>query len=79
MYSGNGLADEQIDDLDKTSVWEVESGQAGYLQGDFNMDGQVDNIDKNDYWLENNGITSDEYQLIWQDEFDVDGTPAPEN
>jgi hypothetical protein len=78
MYSGNGLADDQIDDLDKTAVWGPESGKSGYLQGDYNMDGQVDNLDKNGYWLMNNGTTTDEYQLIWQDEFDVDGAPDPD-
>jgi hypothetical protein len=78
MYGGNGFADGQIDELDKTSVWDVEAGKAGYLQGDYNMDGQVDNLDKNDLWLDNNGIFSEEYQLIWQDEFDVDGIPDPD-
>jgi hypothetical protein len=75
MYSGNGVADDQIDDSDKTLVWEVEAGESGYLQGDFNMDGQVDNADKNERWLENNGTITDEYQIIWQDEFDADGSP----
>jgi len=76
MYGGNGLADEQIDDLDNTSVWAVESGVSDYLQGDYNMDGQVNNPDKNDIWLNNNGTFGDEYQLIWEDNFDVDGPPA---
>jgi hypothetical protein len=78
MYGGNGLADEQIDDLDYTSVWKLESGVSGYLQGDFNMDGQVNNIDKNEVWLNNNGTFGDEYQLVWEDNFDVDGPPSPD-
>ena len=46
MVAGNGLADIQIDELDKTDVWEQQAGESGYLQGDFNMDAQVDNKDK---------------------------------
>jgi len=64
--------------LDKTVGWEGESGKSGYQMGDYNMDGQVDNLDKNEVWLINNGTSSDEYQLIWQDEFDVDGAPDPD-
>jgi len=79
LYGGNGIVDSQIDDLDKTSVWEPESGKAGYLQGDYNMDGQVNNPDKNEIWLINNGTSSDEYELIWEDEFEVDGSPTAEN
>jgi len=79
MFGGNGLADDQIGDLDKTSVWELEAGNEGYYQGDFNMDSQVDNVDKNEVWLLNNGTFADEYQLIWQDEFDADGAPEAEN
>jgi hypothetical protein len=79
MIAGNGQADDQIDDADKTAVWEMESGMSGYKQGDYNMDGEVDNLDKNDFWLNNLGSVSDEYQLIWQDEFDTDGSPASEN
>ena len=79
MFGGNGFADDQINEQDKTSVWEVEAGAAGYFSGDFNMDGQVDNLDKNEVWLQNNGTFTDEYQLIWQDEFDVNGAPDGNN
>ncbi|MBN2175780.1 MAG: hypothetical protein JW731_16745, partial [Bacteroidales bacterium] len=75
MYGGNGLADQQIDDLDKTTVWDLETGESGYLQSDFNMDGQADNADKNEVWLLNNGTNISEYQLIWEDNFDMDGVP----
>jgi len=74
MYGGNGYVDEHIDDNDM-ETWNSEAGNAGYFQGDFNMDGQLDNLDKNDNWLLNNGTLTDEYQLIWQDEFEIDGTP----
>ena len=76
MLAGNGLADIQIDEFDKTNVWEQQSGKSGYLQGDFNLDAQVNNIDKDDFWHTNTGASGSDYQLIWQDEFDVDGSPA---
>ena len=78
MYSGNGNGDDQINDLDKSDVWEMDAGNSGYLMGDFNLNGQVDNRDKDDFWNENIGTTADEYQLIWQDEFDGNGGPAPD-
>ena len=53
MVGGNGIPDNQIDDLDKNSVWDVEAGMEGYLQGDFNLDGQVNNLDKNQIWTLN--------------------------
>ncbi|MCF8369323.1 MAG: hypothetical protein K9G76_09800 [Bacteroidales bacterium] len=40
---------------DKSSVWNIESGNNGYLPGDYNMDGQVDNEDKNEHWESNFG------------------------
>lgn len=79
MVAGNGLQDILIDDFDKTNVWEPQSGMSGYLQGDFNMDSQVDNNDKDDYWYPNIGASGSDYQLIWQDEFDTDGPPSPDN
>lgn len=79
MIAGNGLADIQIDESDKALVWETQAGESGYLQGDFNLDTQVDNIDKDDFWYPNIGAGGSDYQLIWHDEFDVDGAPAEDN
>ena len=76
MVAGNGVADIQIDELDKTNGWEIQVGGLGFQQGDYNLDAQVDNKDKNDFWLPNFGLSGSEYQLIWYDEFDVDGPPA---
>jgi len=55
MMGGDGTANGSINTDDMVSCWENESGEHGYLQGDFNLDCQVDNIDKNDIWLLNNG------------------------
>ncbi|MCF8403903.1 MAG: hypothetical protein K9H58_08160 [Bacteroidales bacterium] len=55
MIGGNGNANSNIDLIDLSSVWMIESGLKGYLFGDFTMDGQVDNQDKNDVWYDNNG------------------------
>jgi len=60
MFGGNGFADSHIDDLDKNSIWEPEAGKAGYLQGDYDMNGEVDNLDKIDLWLLNTGTSNDE-------------------
>ncbi|MEZ5195180.1 MAG: hypothetical protein R2764_01880 [Bacteroidales bacterium] len=38
------------------------------------MDGQVDNSDKNEVWSLNNGLVGDGFMLIWEDDFDLDGT-----
>ncbi|MCB0806258.1 MAG: hypothetical protein KDC05_10705, partial [Bacteroidales bacterium] len=55
MYAGDMNADGFINDLDKTSTWQIESGQKGYLQIDVDFDGQADNQDKNDIWYFNRG------------------------
>lgn len=53
MYSGNGDANNTINNTDKTADWTPNVGKKGYLNGDFNRNGQVSNQDKNNYWLSN--------------------------
>ncbi|MFU8844460.1 MAG: hypothetical protein ACNA7V_11710, partial [Bacteroidales bacterium] len=55
MVSGDANADGIIDADDMVLSWNDESGKAGYLQSDINLDGQSNNLDKNDYWLQNLG------------------------
>jgi len=55
MFSGDGNADDVINNNDKTLIWSVNSGKKGYLNGDFSRDGQVNNKDKNDLWYPNSG------------------------
>ncbi len=55
MYSGDGLCDGEINNLDKNDVWQIENGTSGYLYGDLNMDGVVDDIDKTISWETNAG------------------------
>lgn len=55
MIAGDANNDGQIDQNDKTSDWESETGKAGYFSSDLNFDGQVNNLDKNEAWLPNLG------------------------
>lgn len=55
MIAADGDADGQIDNSDKNTIWTIQAGGSGYLEGDFNMDTQVDNVDKNDLWIPNSG------------------------
>jgi hypothetical protein len=55
MFSGNALPDTEIDNKDKNEVWEVEKGNAGYYNGDMNMNGQVDASDEQLNWEGNAG------------------------
>jgi len=52
-FAGDGNADKTVNMLDKTVIWESQTPEAGYLMGDYNLEGQVNNPDKNDYWLIN--------------------------
>jgi len=58
MLSGDGDGDGEIQNPDKSIVWESFAGEAGYLGGDYNLNGEVNNLDKNDYWLPNMGSGS---------------------
>jgi hypothetical protein len=55
MFSGDGNADDLINNNDKTLIWSVNAGKKGYLNADFSRDGQVNNNDKNDLWFPNSG------------------------
>jgi hypothetical protein len=55
MFSGDGDANNTINNTDKTAVWTPNVGKKGYLNADFNRNGQVNNPDKNNYWLPNIG------------------------
>jgi len=58
MAGGDGDVNGEINLNDKTNVWVLQAGQAGYQYGDFNLDGQVNNPDKDDLLYENTGTTS---------------------
>ena len=58
MFSANGYPDQFIILQDRDFVWAPQAGNAGYLNGDFNMNTQVDNVDKDDHWVENTGAIS---------------------
>jgi len=55
MISGDVNADGDIDENDKSGLWESNAGESGFTESDLNLDGQVDNKDKDDYWLPNLG------------------------
>lgn len=57
MAGGDADASGQIDINDKTDIWNLQSGESGYLMSDFNLDTQVDNLDKNEILYINNGFT----------------------
>lgn len=57
MTAGDGNADGYIDATDKTG-WDINSGYAGYLLNDLNLDQQTNNQDKNEYWQKNLGRSS---------------------
>ncbi len=55
ILSGNGNADNEIDNKDKNDIWYIQNGTSGYLNGDFDMDGEVNEIDKINFWSPNPG------------------------
>ncbi|MEZ5198259.1 MAG: GEVED domain-containing protein [Bacteroidales bacterium] len=55
MIAGDMIPDGQINNLDKTTAWELHAGLKGYHPADNNLDGEVNNNDKNEYWLPNDG------------------------
>jgi hypothetical protein len=58
MMAGEGLNNDEINNADKNDIWEVQSGNAGYYPGDFNMDGFVNDLDKTGKWDHNAGRAS---------------------
>lgn len=55
MMSGDGNGDGNILNSDKIDIWNIQSGNGGFLESDYNLNGQVNNPDKNDMWYENIG------------------------
>jgi hypothetical protein len=55
MISGDGDANNTVQNADKTGVWVPFAGRRGYFMADFNLDRQVNNKDKNDKWFPNLG------------------------
>jgi len=53
MISGDGDGNGTVNTTDKTPVWSSNSGKAGYLASDFNLDRQTNNKDKNEKWYPN--------------------------
>lgn len=58
LYCGDGDANSIVEVADKNNIWKSQTGNYGYKQADFNLDGEVNNQDKNDYWLDNLDINS---------------------
>jgi hypothetical protein len=55
MYSGDGDANGNINDVDRNDIWSVQNGNMGYLSGDYNLDSGVTIKDTNNYWNLNQG------------------------
>jgi len=58
LASGDGNADNQVNNLDRIEVWSVDAAMSGYLAGDYILDGQVNGPDIHDYWRPNVGKMS---------------------
>lgn len=58
LYCGDGDGDGMVTNADKSIIWQLQTGFAGYLGSDYNFSGQSENIDKNNYWLSNIGAES---------------------
>ena len=58
MYAGDANNNGQIQTSDKNDYWNVQVGQAGYIESDFNLNGQVQTSDVNDKWQYNVGASS---------------------
>jgi len=55
MMAGDGDGSGYVEISDKNNVWNIQSGNAGYLESDYSLNKDVNNQDKNDYWLLNRG------------------------
>jgi hypothetical protein len=53
MTAGDADADGHITIDDKSNIWSILAGKAGYLPGDYNLDANINNQDKNDFWRSN--------------------------
>ncbi len=55
MISGDGDANGEVNNADKTDIWTPQFNQQGYFSGDYKMDSHVDIIDKTFKWQPNAG------------------------
>jgi len=55
MMAGDADGNGEIELQDKNNLWNVQVGNTGYLESDFNLDTHSNNKDKNDFWLPNEG------------------------
>lgn len=58
MIGGDGIVNGEVNLEDKTGNWNLQAGESGYKESDFNLDSHVDNPDKSDIWLPNFGQSS---------------------
>ncbi len=58
MYAGDGDGNNQIQTTDKSSVWEDQTGQAGYKSADFDLNAFVQTTDKSAFYESNVGKAS---------------------
>lgn len=58
LISGDGNGDGIISDSDKTGIWNMQTGNYGYHESDYNMSSQSENTDKNNFWQPNIGSES---------------------
>ena len=55
MIAGDAESSGMINDSDIFNGWNLEAGENGYKQADFNLNKEVNNSDKDDYWIPNEG------------------------
>lgn len=55
MMAGDGDGNGEVDDPDKLNIWNLQTGEQGYLESDYNLNKNVNNQDKNDFWYLNYG------------------------
>jgi hypothetical protein len=58
MMSGDGDANNSVQNADRTAIWAPYAGRTGYFMADFSLDRQVNNKDKDDKWFPNLGKVS---------------------
>ncbi len=58
MIGGDGIVNGEINMEDKTGSWNLQAGESGYKESDYNLNRHVDNPDKVEIWLPNQGSTS---------------------
>jgi len=53
MFGGDGDANNLVEGMDYSPLWEDASGTTGYQPSDFNLDSHTNNLDKDDIWVGN--------------------------